>query len=599
MRAVEFEKDSFLESYLTRWRSEVQAPLASWKLQEAKLSQAQIDTLFGDVEQKMSSDKTALGKGLDVAGKAAKVAGKGARLAPKLLPSNIVNKIDELIKETKPVKAFDAKFEQAKQTLRLKMGGDNSKLVKYIENYSEMAKKRPIVQAATIAILTIAAGIATGPGGAAAVGALLRTGNELLKGERFSKALLKGAGTGIVAAIAGMTVKELAHLIGDTMIDQVYVEQTAKDPGIHISSSRTSLTFSDTNSDGTSEIKKIYLDIMGTPDEIELINSTIEKVQESLGNGDIDQASRLMKTLSGDTLDPEDLVNQTVNLSEDGKDKVIHWIGQFVGKELADETAASSAVMRVASDFENKVKMIQKGLEQAAVAIASGASSIDRNRTNPEESMQLSEADLKSIANNIASWAKDKASAVGKEMSQTVTVKKLIAAWDKAGKPTDSDAVHAIMKSAGVPDSVLQQAFAGSKIPLPKAPSNRVPKEPKVSTGDVSFDKQINDIITTKGKDAAIQYLNDLKTKMQSPAPVQTKHGDVKKASDGQEYKLDVGQAGDRIWFNVATGAEASDTIDKELEGTVQPKAKTKAKKKKRPSVPKNATTIPPTTQSP
>ena len=160
------------------------------------------------------------------------------------------------------------------------------------------------------------------------------------------------------------------------------------------------------------------------------------------------------------------------------------------------------------------------------------------------------------------------------------------------------------MKSAGVPDKVLQQAFAGSKIPLPKAPSNRVrkPKEPKVSTGDVSFDKQINDIIATKGKDAAIQYLNDLKTKTQASTAVQAKHGDVKKASDGQEYKLDVGRTGDRIWFNVTTGAEASDTVDRELEVTVQPKAKPKAKKKKRPSVPKNTgTATPPTTptQSP
>lgn len=593
MRAIEIERDLYLESYLDLWEKDVRLPLLEWArfLDEAALNQSQIDALFGDIEQKMSGEKTTIGKGLAVAGKATS---KGARVAAKLLPTNIVNKIDELIKDTKPVKAFDSRFEQAKEALRIKLGGDNSKVVRYIEAYGEMAKKRPILQAAIIAILTIAAGIATGPAGAAAVGALLRTGNELLKGERLSKSLIKGASTGIIATVAGMTAKELAQMIGDPIIDQVYVEQTAKDPGINISSSQTTLTFSTHLPDGTSEIKKIYLEVMGTPDELERINSTLNRVDEALNKGDIDQASRLMKTLADqEAFDPEELVDKVEKLSPDGKHKVIDWIGQFTGKDLAEEARVSSAIMQVATDFERKVRLIQKGLEQAAIAIASGASSIEKNRTNTQESI-LSEADLKAIANNIAAWAKDKATSVGKEISQEVTLRKLMFAWEKAGKPTDSADIHRIMLSAGIPEKVLRQAFRDSRIPVPgtsRRSNRKTTAQPvTVSTGDVAFDKQINDMIAKQGKDAAIAYLNKLKQQVQaSPAqaaqPSQpAKHGDVKKASDGQSYRLDIGKAGDRIWLNVATGSEASPAIDRELEG--KPKKK-RPPRKKRPTVPK------------
>lgn len=58
-----------------------------------------------------------------------------------------------------------------------------------------------------------------------------------------------------------------------------------------------------------------------------------------------------------------------------------------------------------------------------------------------------------------------------------------------------------------------------------------------------------------------------------SPAPAAAsstqpaKQGDVKTASDGKDYRLNIGKTGDRLWINIGTGEAASDAIDVELEG--------------------------------
>ena len=159
MNAHEFETygDPILEAYLNRWDKDVAKPLQEWQrmLSEAKLSPDQINALFGDIATRTKDIKTTTGK---VAG----VAAKGAKLAAKALPTNVAAKIHDLIKDTQPVKDFDAAFERAKANLVNKLGGDDSKIVQYTTSLAKMAKDHPVMGAAVIGVLTTAAAVATG-----------------------------------------------------------------------------------------------------------------------------------------------------------------------------------------------------------------------------------------------------------------------------------------------------------------------------------------------------------------------------------------------------------------------------------------------------
>ena len=70
-------------------------------MREAQLSTAQINALFGAVEQNATasgSNRTAVGKGKDVVDAV----------------NNIINQTGRWIQNTTPVQGFDAKFEQLK-----------------------------------------------------------------------------------------------------------------------------------------------------------------------------------------------------------------------------------------------------------------------------------------------------------------------------------------------------------------------------------------------------------------------------------------------------------------------------------------------------
>lgn len=542
MRSAEIEKDLVLEAYLDRWQSEIESPIRAWQttLAEAKLNQAQIDTLFSDVEKSMAGEKTGVGKGVAVAGKAAKAVSAA-------LPPNIANKLHDLIKDSKPVKAFDEAFERKKADILAK----NPKLEKIVDVLGDKARKHPVVGAAVIGILTTAAALMTGGIGGFAVAAVLKTGNDLLKGESLSKSLMKGVSAGLIGAIASMPIRALGDWVSTVEVDSSTVSG-------YVDLVNVSMTHE------TNGVMDLNIQTYMTQDLYAKASKMMDLASEALHSEDYDRARSIYRKLS----------------------------------EFFNNTEYLQQVEDIASNNESLVEKAKQGASTASKVFNALASAVQGGATGAA-SRRLDEADIKAIANSIASWAKDKAATAGKEMTQAVTVKKLMAAWDKAGRPTDSGALHDILKSAGVPDTVLKTAYTNSKIPLPKITKPRKPKAPKISTGDATFDTHINDIIATQGKDAAIQYLNDLKTKMQAPSTSQSqaKHGDVRKASNGREYRLDVGQSGDRIWFDVQSGKEASDTIGRELEGNIPSKPAKPKKRRRRPSVPKNPN--PTSTQTP
>lgn len=290
-----------------------------------------------------------------------------------------------------------------------------------------------------------------------------------MKGETASKSLAKGIGVGLQGALAAMPIRALGDWLSTVEITSDTV------PGYQ-SLLKVQLMH---QTNGTFDLNvNTYM----TKDMYEKVSAMMDNAATASQQGDYSQARQIYRELSHTFNDPAYIAN-IENI--------------LLNNEDLKDTAITSA-KKTSSVFN-----IFAAAVQGAVT--------------GKTSRKLDEADLKAIAGSITQWAKDKAASTGKEISQIITVKKLVTAWDKAGRPTDSDAIHNILKSAGVPDTVLQQSFTDNNIPLPKKPSKpRAPRQPTVSTGDTEFDKQINDMIKTKGRDATVKYLMDLKKQSQS-----------------------------------------------------------------------------------
>ena len=176
---------------------------------EAELTPDQIKQVFANAEKvamDSGDNKSALGK----AGSAAASAAKMPVDIMKAVNAKI-NELGKMAQKTGPVANADAKVEKLKKDITK----SNPKLASKIEAVSDWVKANPKKASLGVAILTAAAAFAAGPAGGAAVGFLLRSTNEMLKGEKLSTSVGKAAKTAAVGALAGMALDN----IGDTVLD--------------------------------------------------------------------------------------------------------------------------------------------------------------------------------------------------------------------------------------------------------------------------------------------------------------------------------------------------------------------------------------------
>jgi len=69
---------------------------------------------------------------------------------------------------------------------------------------------------------------------------------------------------------------------------------------------------------------------------------------------------------------------------------------------------------------------------------------------------------VKGAAGKAADWAKTK----GHNLTTKVTLDKLLTAWNKLGKPTDSEQIRKILQNAGVNDQVIASVYSSMRIPV-------------------------------------------------------------------------------------------------------------------------------------
>ena len=203
---------------------------------EAALTADQITGLFQAAEKAANdsgTNRTALGKGKDVIDAGNKM----------------LNDAGKWLQDTAPVKAFDSKFEQIKRDLKTKLGQSaaGKKTLEAVQGLGDYAKANPAKTAFAIGILTAVAAVATGPVGGAIAGQVLRGANELIKGEKLSTAIGKGAKAAALGYLAGQSFK----MISDEVIANIESAGLADIDALE--ASMNDANFKDAMSDVTAE----------------------------------------------------------------------------------------------------------------------------------------------------------------------------------------------------------------------------------------------------------------------------------------------------------------------------------------------------------
>jgi hypothetical protein len=128
--------------------------------------------------------------------------------------NDAINRLGQLAQNTAPVQDFDNKVEGILKNI----GSRNPQVAEKARQYGEWAKKNPIKQGLIIGMLTAIASLVAGPAGGAAAGAVLRAGNELLKGEKASTAIGKSVKGAAFGWLAGMGVRALGDFAANMHI---------------------------------------------------------------------------------------------------------------------------------------------------------------------------------------------------------------------------------------------------------------------------------------------------------------------------------------------------------------------------------------------
>ena len=156
------------------------------RISEAQLSTAQINALFGAVEQNATdsgSNRTIVGKGKD------------AYDAVSAAYSDLKDKIYN----SGPMENFAAQYDKAADALKDKAGGDQGAVMQYVQKYRKFAEKHPIMQGVLYSALIAAAGISgAGLAGAGAL-ALFKLTDQLIQGKDVRSALYTAGKTGAMA----------------------------------------------------------------------------------------------------------------------------------------------------------------------------------------------------------------------------------------------------------------------------------------------------------------------------------------------------------------------------------------------------------------
>lgn len=434
-------------------------------LREAQLSAAQINTLFGAIEQNATdsgSNRTVVGKGKDVVDAV----------------NNGINKVGKALQNTAPVKAFDQKFEQLKGSVSAKF----PELEKQLSSIGEYAKQNPGKTQAIVTALTILAGVATGGVGGAIAGQLLRGSLELVKGEKLSTAVGKGAKTAAVGFVTGVISDKIGDMFsGDPeTVAQISGGITSDDmqgvsgQGIDFAKAREVLKLDDAGAQDyiiSVQANQLSDSLARSTGSVSLGGEMLDKVKDAIEfTGDVNgdwSTSLDGNFLRGNLfLTPSEMAAFDASGLDIMSSEATSWLADNV-EGVADQIRVNAVYDSV--DYSGKNTLSETAIFKLFTAVTYKQPLVESLDEAPIGDM------IKKGASAVAGAAKSAVGAVaqqaattGKNITTKVTVDKLMTAWKKAGSPNNDAQMAQFLAGFGIEPRAVQSAFQTAKLEVPK-----------------------------------------------------------------------------------------------------------------------------------
>lgn len=401
---------------------------------EASLSADQIKQIFQNLEQQSvaaGGSRNVLGKGVDVAKKA----------------NEVIDNIGKWLQNTTPVKAFDQKFENLKNTINTKF--PDSKLLDKISEMGMWAKENPGKTAAIIGVLTAVASLAGGPVGGAIAGQVLRGAAELLKGEKLSTAIGKGIKTAALGYLSGKAFEMLGNWMAgfreqripfgpaDTGLEKVDwgATKTLRAPGMEWT--QTTQGFN----------------VLVRPEEAEVIRTAMAGIKAG-EPGAFDTLYSVAKEVnSKDYKAALDGVVQGAWKAAKDNDSLLQFIN--TAKEGLQASAQGAVAASTGTEKKESLYLQTRPLSEGQIymlfnRVLTEAGLLDKIKGGAEKAVGA-------VAKG-AQWT-------GKQATEKVTSAKLTAAWKMAGSPTDSEELKKfLLDYDGMNPEIVDKVYTDMKI---------------------------------------------------------------------------------------------------------------------------------------
>ena len=432
---------------------------------EAPLTQTQIDQIFSQAEQNLTSagvNRSGVGQAVDVTKAVGSKVGSAAGAVGSKVGSaagavnDAINKLGGYLQTTAPVKYFDDQFDELKRKITAKLGAD-SKTMAIVDQLGQYAKANPGKTAFVIGALTAVASFAGGPAGGAVAGQVLRGAVELLKGEKLSTAVGRGAKSAAIGGALGAGITALGDYFGNIKVVASQI------PG-YTQLAKLDFIRQDVQVGGNNP-GYFFGDLRG----IEIPSQLAPKVKLLL-----DQVSNYIDR--NDWAGAGKFWNEVTDIVDNPE--VRQYVKEITGNNqtLYDQAVANAANFKeVAAKISSTLRAaVQGGLAGASAAPAPAAKTPTAGTaTNQvrEHHIRLTNKEVKEIfavaGNSLNEGPLDWLKTKGKNITTKVTADKLKSMWTKDGKPMDSEKIAAILRQAGVKDDVVASAFNAVEAPVP------------------------------------------------------------------------------------------------------------------------------------
>ena len=452
-----FESIGLDEAYFSAWERDIHPVLV-----EVALSADTINQLFTNIEKSATAggdNRTLVGKAKDLPGQISDV---------------WYNKFGAMLKQSGPIKAADAKFNDLKQKIRA--ANPDSKVIAAIDKYAEYAEQHPNMQKFLLAIAgSIAAALGVAAAGGVAAGALavgtgtgvavgiVNIADRLLKGQDLSTAVGRRGTAGLVAGLtagAAAKVKELLANWGAVTKSQETYDMVDNNQHVYVKAADYNYVGNDVGSPGWSQR---FAEVMQKASDPEYQKAAIE--------------------LAGKVVTSQNVLGGAANAAANALNTI--------------QPVLAAAAGQAAGSAQEKPK-------------AESLVFNHRTLTNEEILEVFLTAEIRESLNE-GLW--DKVKTVGHNITTKVTADKLQSAWKAAGSPTDSDQLADFLRTQGVSDDIINQSYSSLKIAAPQAAKPKTTATGNQQSQPVTVDSIVK-LVNTLDKKTRQQVITYLQSQL-------------------------------------------------------------------------------------